>query len=157
MLREEFEKIGKVILKEIKKYYKDRLISVVIFGSLARGCPSYDSDIDLLIVAEKLPRGRMKRVREFEKVENKIDWYLRQLEKKGIYTYLSPIIKTKEEVELGSPLFLDMVENSIILFDRNDFFKNKILDLKKRLEKSGAKRIEKESYWYWVLNPDMEL
>ena len=50
-----------------------------------------------------------------------------------------------------SPLYLDMVYDAIILFDRDEFFK-KVLDrLRKRLEELGAKRIRLGKLWYWVL------
>jgi len=37
----------------------DKLVSVVIYGSVARGSAKKDSDIDILIVAESIPRSRM--------------------------------------------------------------------------------------------------
>lgn len=37
------------------------LVSVVLYGSWARGTATVDSDIDLLIIAERLPGGRWDR------------------------------------------------------------------------------------------------
>ena len=54
------------VLEEAKKYYKDKLISFVIFSSIARKRATLDSDIDILIVSTGLPSGRLKRVFEFE-------------------------------------------------------------------------------------------
>ena len=51
--------------------------------------------IDILIIADNLPRGRMARVKEFEKVEEALAKDLDKLNKKGIYLSLSPVIKTK--------------------------------------------------------------
>jgi len=41
----------------LRSHLRERLVSVVLFGSVARGDASPASDIDLLIVAEDLPQG----------------------------------------------------------------------------------------------------
>jgi len=113
-----------------------------------------DSDVDLLIVAQNLPRGRMARVREFEQVEQALESFLLEMRKQGIETYLSPLFKTKEEALAGSPIFLDMVEDARILYDRDSFFASRLRELKQRLEILGARRIRRGSAWYWDLKPD---
>jgi len=40
-----------------------------IFGSVARRTPNPESDLDILVLADRLPHGRMARVKEFEPVE----------------------------------------------------------------------------------------
>jgi predicted nucleotidyltransferase len=77
---------------------------------VARGVATPESDIDFIIVAEGLPRGRMSRSREFIDAEKGI------LERHPALSrfVLSPIFKTPSEVELGSPLFWDMTEDAII-------------------------------------------
>ena len=57
--------------------YADRLVSVVLFGSAGRGTTNPDSDIDLLIVADPLPDGRVARVQEFTAVERRLAGELR--------------------------------------------------------------------------------
>jgi len=155
MLKEKFRQIEKLLLSEITSHYGERLISVVVFGSVARETQTFDSDLDLLIVVEKLPSGRMKRIREFESIEEKIEPLLESLHRKeGIHTYISAIIKSPEEAEKGSPIFLDMVEDARILFDRNGFFEEVLDRLKKRLKELGSKRIWKGNAWHWDLKPD---
>lgn len=154
MLKERFMELEERLLKEIKSLYKERLVSIVIFGSAGRGTQRFDSDVDILIIAEGLPKGRMKRVREFDKVEDRVELFLKSLKKEGIETYISPIIKTPEEAEMGSPLFLDMVEDARILFDRDGFFSARLKRLRERLKELGAKRIWKGDAWYWDLKPD---
>ena len=154
MLREGFDSLQQRLLSEIKAFYGRRLVSVVVFGSVARETQRFDSNIDILIIAEGLPRGRMKRVREFEAVEEKIEPFLESLRKEGINTYISVVIKSPEEVEIGSPLFLDMVEDARILLDRGDFFSGRLGRLRERLRELGAKRVWKGDSWYWILKPD---
>lgn len=155
MLRKEFEKIIHLLKKEIIAYYDDRLVSIVLFGSVARETYRHDSDIDLLLIVEGLQKGRVKRVDEFIKnIEDKLEDDLGKLRSKGLFIDISPVIKTPDEALSGSPLFLDMVEDARVLYDRGDFFKKLIEKLKKRLEQLGAKRIWRANSWYWDLKPE---
>ena len=60
---------------------------------------------------------------EFGLAEERLSPLLDTLRGRGIETVLSPVIKTCEEVQWGSPLFMDMIEDAYILFDRGHFFK----------------------------------
>jgi len=154
MLKERFKELQDKLLAEVKSFYGDRLVSFVVFGSVARETYRFDSDIDLLIIAEDLPKGRMKRVAQFLTVEDRIETFLESLRKEGMNTYISSVFKTPEEAEMGSPLFLDMVEDASILFDRNGFFSKVLERLRNRLKELGAKRVWKGNAWYWILKPD---
>jgi len=155
MLQERFKELEDFLLSRIKAFYGESLISVVVYGSVARGSQNFDSDLDLLIIADKLPKGRMKRIREFEAVEDRVEPFLKSLQKEGINSRISALIKTPEEAKRGSPLFLDMVEDARILFDRDGFFSAVLEKLRKRLEELGAKRVWKGNAWYWILKPDL--
>ncbi len=154
MLKERFEELGDKLLAEVKSFYGDRLISFVVFGSVARETYRFDSDMDVLIIAEDIPRGRMKRVAQFSAVEERIESFLESLRKEGINTYISPIIKSPEEAEMGSPLFLDMVDDACILYDKAKFFGKVLERLLQRLKELGAKRVWRGNVWHWVLKPD---
>lgn len=154
MLRQAFENLTGEILKQAVKVYGERLVSLAVFGSVGRGVPGTESDVDLLIIIDNLALGRMKRVLEFEKVEKLVEPVLQNMNKCGISTVISPVIKTREEVLAGSLLFLDMIEDARILYDRNGFFTNFLERLKKRLQKLGAKKIKYGGAWYWVLKED---
>jgi predicted nucleotidyltransferase len=157
-MKKEYEDLIKKVFKEAKKYYGENLVSFAIFGSVARGTSSPYSDIDLIIISENLPSGRTKRINEFiENIEIKIEGKIKEMKKKGIFTALSPIIKTPEEVKKGSFLFLDMIEDSIILYDRDNFFKNYLMELKEKLKKYGAKKIYKKGGYYWIIKKDFNL
>jgi hypothetical protein len=156
MLREKFRELEGVLLSQLESFYGERLVSVVIFGSVARETQNFSSDIDVLIIANKLPDGRIKRIREFEAVEDRIVSFLKSLQKEGINTRISALIKTPEEAKKGSPLFLDMIEDAHILFDKGGFFSALLKRLKKRLKALGARRVWKGNAWYWVLKPDFK-
>ena len=132
-ISELFEGIVQALCQKSLEFYGERLISFVVFGSVGRQAMKPDSDIDLLLVVASLPKGRMRRVGEFEAIERS---------------------KTPDEVRLGSPLFLDMTEDARILLDREGFFRREMDQLRKRLRRLGAKRIWKDSAWLWDLKPD---
>lgn len=155
-MRKEFATLTGKVLEEVKKVYADRLVTLAIFGSVGRGTPGYHSDVDLLVVAEQLPEGRIRRVEEFYAVEQALEKELRRLVKQGIYTRLSPVFKTREEVRRGSPLFLDMIDDAVILYDREGFFASFLRDLRSRLSTLGARRIARGGAWYWDLKPDFK-
>src|SRR3989304_10213046 len=68
-LLERYEDLLRRLLGELQARYGARLVGCAVYGSVGRGTPREDSDVDLLIVARDLPDGRMRRVEEFEPVE----------------------------------------------------------------------------------------
>ncbi|MFN3739444.1 MAG: nucleotidyltransferase family protein [Thermodesulfovibrionales bacterium] len=153
--REEFYNLIEQLKGLTLDYYSERLITLAIFGSVARDTFRPDSDIDILIIAEGLPKGRLKRVSEFEKnIELSLEETLKRLFNQGIYPRLSPLFKTPEEVLQGSPIFLDMTEDVKILYDRDNFFKTYLQGLKERLKRLGARKVYFKGGYYWELKPD---
>lgn len=138
-----------------ERFYGSRLVSLVVFGSVGRGTATPESDVDVLVIALNLPRGRLRRVEEFREVEKVLlahpDPSVAELGDR-----ISVVIKSPEEAEAGSPLFLDMTEDAYFLVDREDFFRRRLERLGKRLQELGAKRIRQGDRWYWDLKPDYQ-
>ncbi|AKA72984.1 nucleotidyltransferase domain-containing protein [Saccharolobus solfataricus] len=154
MIKEPYAKLLNDMVKIMREEFKDDLISVVLYGSVARGDNRNDSDVDLLIVIDNLPMdGILKRIRLFEtKVEDKLN--LDEYWSKGYYISLSPILKTPEEAGKISPLYLDMVYDAVILYDKDQFFTKILQKLKGRLMELGAERVRMGKRWYWILKKD---
>ena len=127
-----------------------RLVSLVLFGSVARGDARESSDIDLLIVAEGFPRSLADRRRpllaDWEHVRNErrldaVEWNL--------------VTKTPEEARYHSPLYLDIVEDGILIFDRDRFFQAVLDAMRARMRVLGSRRVHlPDGSWYWDLKPD---
>lgn len=150
-----YETLLKEILDEIRRYFDKNLVSVVLYGSLARGEVKKDSDIDLLIISENLPKERSRRQDMFMELEKESDEEIKRIyEKWGCYPYISPILKTREEARNLSPLYLDMVTDAKILYDKDDFFKEILEKLRMELDSLNAKKIKVGKKWYWDLKPD---
>jgi predicted nucleotidyltransferase len=142
------------LLIEVRAAYGPRLVACAVFGSVGRGTPRGDSDIDVLLVIRGLPRGRIRRLEEFLPVEARLAPVLDV--SPGASIALSPVFKTPEEVTAGSPLFLDMVEDARILHDPDGFFAAYLSQLRARLRQLGARRIRRGNAWYWELKPDLK-
>lgn len=136
---------------DLRSHYGPRLVAVAVFGSVGRGTPREDSDVDLLVVARDLPDGGPARREEFASVERRLGEALRGVGRDGRPTFLSPVLKTPDEVELGSPLFHDMVEDAQILYDPQGFLAGYLARLRKRLAQQGARRVQWGGGWYWDL------
>jgi uncharacterized protein len=134
--------------------YGDRLRSLVIFGSVGRGTPRPDSDIDLLVVADPLPDGRLARVEEFGAVEERLRPALGAARRAGLTVELSPVFKTTAELEAGSPLLLDLVDDARVLFDLDGIFARHMDAFRLRLAALGARRHWRGDAWFWDLKPD---
>lgn len=152
-LKEHFENLATDLFEACRGHYGDRLVSLVLYGSAGRGTQGPESDLDVLIVAEALPRGRLARVQDFSPVEAALAPRLAEMRSRGLATEVSPVFKTPEEVAAGSPLFLDMTEDARILHDRDGFFAAALDRLRARLKALGSRRVWLGNAWYWDLKP----
>jgi predicted nucleotidyltransferase len=150
------ERLLESLARYVHALYGDRLVALVAFGSVGRGTPRHDSDLDVLIVADGLPDGRMARVEQFATVEKALAPIVADGRRAGFFTECSPVFKTPAEVRAGSPLLLDMVDDARILFDRDGFFAGAMTRLRERLAALGARRVWRGNAWFWDLKPDYQ-
>jgi len=68
-LSEPYRSVVSKLLEGLLVTWGERLVSLVVFGSVARGEARMDSDVDLLVVGADLPRQRFKRQELFELAE----------------------------------------------------------------------------------------
>lgn len=135
-------------------FYGERLVSLAVFGSHATGRARPRSDLDLLIVLEGAAPRRRLRLDEFDRLEEELAPALERLEAEGWSTDLSPVIRTRQEAEQFSILYLDMTIHLRILADRGDFLRRRLDRLRAELERLGAERRTMGERWYWVLKKD---
>lgn len=127
-----------------------RLVSLVVFGSVARGDVRDGSDIDLLVVAEGFPTSLRARravlLAEWEHARARqglatVEWNL--------------VTKSPEEARHHSPLYLDMVEDGVVLVDRDGFFQSILDAMRLKMRELGSRRVDlPDGSWYWDLKPD---
>lgn len=150
----QYDSLLDAVLKACKAHYGSRLAALAVYGSVGRATPRADSDIDLLLVAEDLPDGRIARVEEFRAMSDRLQPSLDMAADLGIHTRLAPIFKTPRELRLGTPLLLDMTEDARILHDPDNCLADTLDRLRGRLRELGSKRVWQGDEWYWDLKPD---
>ena len=154
MYLEAFDRIVAALPGACGQVYGQRLRSLAVFGSVARRTQRPDSDIDVLLVVDDLPTGRRARMDEFERVDALLEPLLAQARTQGVDTIVSPVLKTPAELEAGSLLYLDMVDQARLLVDKGGLLRAFLDRLGARLAATGAKRVHKGGGHYWVLAPD---
>ena len=142
------------LLQLLLEKYGDKLVTLAVFGSVARMEMRKDSDIDLLLIIESLPESRLKRQFEFAEIEGEMEAMIREIEKSEYRIEFSPIIRTPEEISRLPPILLDMVDDAIIVYDKNGFFKKVLEKLRAELKRLGSKKVRIGNRWYWDLKPD---
>jgi len=64
IMQKEYVRVIEEYCSLIKNHFRDRLISICLFGSVARGEAKPSSDIDILVVADDLPIDIGLRIKE---------------------------------------------------------------------------------------------
>jgi len=133
----------------LKEKLGENLVSVVVFGSVARGTFKEHSDVDLLVVSENFPKRMVDRIDLF------VDKTFEISMKYGVNISIIPL--KINEAQSTQPIYLDMVYEGIILHDKNKFMEKKLIDLRKKLEKMGAKRLPYKQGYLWKLKKKIEV
>ena len=129
------------------------ILSVALFGSVARGHARLDSDIDLLFVHREV---------DFNPVHRSIDIAF-ALKEEGEYKCLvgqgldpqpSCIFMTERELWNRPHISLDILVEGILLYDVG-VLESRLRALRERLNTLGSKRVAlPDGTWYWDLKPD---
>jgi predicted nucleotidyltransferase len=149
-----------LIVGLLKDRLGEGLVSVVLFGSVARGEADEGSDVDLLVISESFKGSFGERFRLFQEVEEGLlnSEHRRRLRKRGLGTLISPIPLTREEVRRYPPILLDILTDGIILYDKDGFMRDHLTELERRLKTLKARKVQLlNGRWYWDLKPDYKL
>ena len=122
------------------------LISVVLFGSQARGEARPDSDWDMLIISSSLPNKPFQR-----------HLHLKQILPAAWRAKISILAKTPQECEARlSSLWLDIALDGLILYDPEGYMQKKLSYLKKLITKEGLYRKQDgaDFVWQWQSVPE---
>ncbi|MHA1195816.1 MAG: nucleotidyltransferase domain-containing protein [Promethearchaeota archaeon] len=136
----------------LENFLKGKLISFILYGSVARGKWNQYSDIDILIILE----NDIKSLEELEaeilektiKFENKNE--LVSSSGKKLYITFQLLILREKDLKKFRTLFYDVALDGIILYDKNDTGFNFIKEIRKQIEEKKLKRIfisEDDFYW----------
>ncbi len=136
----------------------DRVISIVLYGSVARGDATPESDMDLLLVVDRAPRIYRERLRPLLPILRRLRqqpcW--KALEAQHLFPFPAIVMLSRAEADQNRYLYLDMIEDARILLDRDRFFEKRLKKLQHRLQELGARKIRRNASWYWDLKPTLK-
>lgn len=155
-LQQEYEELAEEYVRLVKMHFGSRLWSICFFGSAVRGEATPESDLDALVIAHGLPRDIGLRFNETNPVHNSLrqtEAYrkLKSLQRRGT---VSDIFLTPQEASEHPPILLDIADHGILAFDRDNFLKETLESVRRRLRELGARKVLTKKGYYWILKPD---
>jgi hypothetical protein len=67
---------------------------------------------------------------------------------------VDPILLTLSEAERTQPFYLDLLDNAVIVYDRDGFMCRILGGLRAKLKVLGVVKVElPDKSWYWVIKP----
>ena len=157
-MQREHEALIHEFLRLLLEEFGDRLRSLLVFGSVARGTARPDSDVDVCVVIRELPVSRYRRHQLLSPVLER----LRQSEayetliRRGYSPDMAAILYTPEEIQHTKPIFLEFVEDGVVLRD-DGTMRAKLDQLRARMKTLGSRKIVlDDGTYYWLLKPDLK-
>lgn len=146
--------------KMLARILGNQLISVVLFGSIARGEARKKSDVDLLIVVKAPTETDLIWMRE-QITELCLDFEAQPealaLMKQGFPAVIRQIVYSEAEALRTHLFYLDLVVDGRILYDRDGFFAAKLARVRRRMARLGTRReYLSRRRWVWQLKPGMK-
>ena len=117
------------VIAALEQDMRDALVSVILFGSRARGEAHESSDWDLLVIARDLPSRLFERHIRLKRALP-VTWRAN----------LTVMAKTPQEFESHLPsLFLDVALDGVILYDTDNYVREKLADLRQFIQRQGLR------------------
>jgi len=159
----EVERIPHPVYRDVLRRYcnlllerfGERLESLVLFGSVARGDWKKDSDVDLLVVAEGF-QDPMKALDELleAKLELKRAPEYRLALEEGFHPNIQHYPLSPSELPSMPRILLDAVFDGIAIYDRGAFGRAAKV-LRDRLSETASYQVKfPNGRWYWVLGAE---
>ena len=113
-------------------------LGIVLFGSVAKRAFTRFSDIDVAVVTDS---DFLDCLDYLNKEIKEIEHYQDKLIKKGLSLYINPLIITKKDIQKLNPIYFDIADDGIVLYQRE----NTVSNFFESLEKIKHKRINTAS------------
>jgi len=124
------------IIEVIEKQFGNRLVSVVLFGSQARGTADKHSDIDLVVIVEGIPSDWRKQ----REIINKLT-----MSSGLIHLPVSIILKSpdvvKASLDIVQPLLFGILKSYEVLYDPGNFFETQAKIYRRHMQEWDVQEI----------------
>ncbi len=146
------------IVEILKDSYKERLTSVCLFGSSVRGTLRDGSDIDFLVVIKEVKMSYHKRIKEIIPLLDAIRALREYEELENFKLHIEPcfLVFTADEIKDHPPILLDISQEGLILFDKENFLRKQLTQVKEALVRLGSRKKITPHGHYWTLKPDIK-
>lgn len=145
MLKKPYQNIPEEVVQALQEGLGDRLISVILFGSQARGDIKPESDWDFLVIAKDLPSAPLERHLALKRL-------LPEAWRGGVCL----LAREPAEFEAHVPsLYLDVALDGKVLYDSHGYAAGKLAFLRGLMERLGLYREQTSSgdIWRWRKEP----
>ena len=117
--------------------------SVILFGSVAKGTAQHYSDVDLIVVIDKLPEDWRQQDQLFSAIITKIlmEDYVR------IFPQVCSPAALLRAARQGNPLLYGLLTGYQVLYDPDRFFSRVLQVLKKTVQRVNPIYIERNQQW----------
>jgi len=140
----------------LQQHFGERLLGVLLFGSIARGDWTKESDIDLLVVVDLWDTKTWTRSNELLALRTTLRKTREYSDSVG--AGFVPIIQHyplgSEEASLNHRIYPDIVLDGIIIYEKDGFITQLIGNLRESLQQKGARRVINETgASQWEMEP----
>jgi len=135
--------------------YRERLVSIALFGSISTGNWERDSDIDLIVIMEGWKNTPIwMRIRELQDLRRTLSGTpeFKSAIEKGFTPNIQHYPLDISEASKFHRIYMDASLDAIILCDKQDLLQSLLNNLRIKLEQQGARRVMAPGKgYYWIL------
>jgi len=134
------------IIEGIKKHFGDKLVSIVLFGSQARGTATEHSDIDLVVIAKGVPSNWRKQ----KEIILVVRWS-EELSSLPVSIILKNPTTVKSSLSVIQPLLFGILKSYKVLYDSTNFFETQAEIYRKNMKKWRVEEIGEDAWRVGVI------
>ena len=108
-----------------------RVLGLLLFGSVARGTSTKQSDIDVLVVASDTS---MKVFDSVNAAVKRVEAYRVPLKERGASMRIRPMILKVGELQRFKPIYVEFLEDGMVLFERDETMSEFLNDIRKSVD-----------------------
>ncbi|MFQ5831996.1 MAG: nucleotidyltransferase domain-containing protein [Candidatus Thorarchaeota archaeon] len=159
LLSTPYDPLFRGLLSALLDKFGRHLLSVTVFGSVARGDASSESDVDVLLVVKEWEKSVMERAEDIGKIDLSLTPVRKNMwQQDGILAPIQFLTLDAEEANSPRLLYMDLVLDAVILLDRDGFMRKILERVEARMKELGSKRVVlPDRSWYWVMKEGVKM